>query len=102
MAGFRNATRGPPETGKAGLSTGLLIGRSRVIRTLVPLLPKQVRYQAALYSEKGIPGPAPDGMAGVIATAFLWCKRGDQPRFLDNDQTPATVSAANTILRMSH
>jgi len=27
-----------------------LIGRSRVIRTLDPLLPKQVRYQAALYS----------------------------------------------------
>ena len=26
-------------------------GRSRVIRTLDPLLPKQVRYQAALYSE---------------------------------------------------
>jgi len=28
----------------------VLIGRSRVIRTLDPLLPKQVRYQAALYS----------------------------------------------------
>ena len=27
-----------------------MIGRSRVIRTLDPLLPKQVRYQAALYS----------------------------------------------------
>ena len=27
-----------------------LVGRSRVIRTLDPLLPKQVRYQAALYS----------------------------------------------------
>ena len=27
-----------------------LNGRSRVIRTLDPLLPKQVRYQAALYS----------------------------------------------------
>jgi hypothetical protein len=31
---------------------GLLNGRSRVIRTLDPLLPKQVRYQAALYSDK--------------------------------------------------
>lgn len=30
-----------------------LIGRSSVIRTRDPLLPKQVRYQAALYSVKG-------------------------------------------------
>src|SRR5579872_6210963 len=34
----------------ASRETGVLIGRSRVIRTLDPLLPKQVRYQAALYS----------------------------------------------------
>ena len=28
-----------------------LIGRRRVIRTLDPLTPRQVRYQAALYAE---------------------------------------------------
>ena len=35
------------------MGTGLRIGRSSVIRTRDPLLPKQVRYQAALYSDRG-------------------------------------------------
>ena len=48
---FRAGAATEPEMGKAGPKTGLFVGRSRVIRTLDPLLPKQVRYQAALYSE---------------------------------------------------
>jgi hypothetical protein len=43
----KNKNRAPPPM----WPRPVLIGRSRVIRTLDPLLPKQVRYQAALYSE---------------------------------------------------
>jgi hypothetical protein len=58
-----------------------LIGRSRVIRTLDPLLPKQVRYQAALYSVriviKGLQSGSSGAvtMSGVIAARLLLFKR---------------------------
>ena len=63
-----------PEVPKT-LETPGLIGRSRVIRTLDPLLPKQVRYQAALYSVSVPTGrfiPTPPSLHKTDRQAFLF------------------------------
>ena len=71
VQGFRlpfvpfHALKSPAERLKFSFNFMGIFGRSERIRTSDPLLPKQVRYQAALHSD----------LAGGIVRAWLFCKR---------------------------
>src|SRR5690606_26153552 len=75
----RKQKTGPPKRSGS-------IGRSSVIRTRDPLLPKQVRYQAALYSVRRVTSgidarkaPGASRRGGVIASRPPLFKRFPQP-----------------------
>ena len=63
-----------PPTGTQGIFLYIrgIIGRSERIRTSVPLLPKQVRYQAALRSDRvGRELPNPEGICKRYSYGYL-------------------------------
>ncbi len=79
------STKPVPGTGLWSLSFWLSVGRSGEIRTPDPLLPKQVRYQAALRSAR----PSGDARHGgharfSSATLTAAAKRAAPAAFLEN------------------
>ncbi len=70
---------GPPlQRGRASTTLRRKIGRSTRIRTLDPLVPNQVRYQAALHSDEILQAKAIEGVAPLpeLTTSYkvVWSR----------------------------